>query len=55
MHWTELLNSKTFWSGVGLIVIGLGEMYFTGKVTYEGLATICAGTTVIGFRDAIAK
>ena len=51
----NLLNSKTFWSGVGIIIVGLGEMYYTGKITYEGLALCFAGTTVIGFRDAVAK
>jgi len=55
MPLVEILNSKTFWSGVGIIILGLGEMLYTGKVTYEGLATCFAGTTVIGFRDAIAK
>ncbi len=48
-----LYKSKTFWSGVALILLGL-YMYSTGELV-AGSQLIFMGLGLIGLRDAIKK
>jgi len=48
-----LYKSKTFWSGVALIALGL-YMYATGEVI-AGSQLIFTGLGLIGIRDAIKR
>ncbi len=48
-----LYKSKTFWSGVALIVLGLYLVAFGEKIT--GAQLIFNGLGLIGIRDAIKR
>ncbi len=48
-----LYKSKTFWSGIALIMLGL-YMYSTGEII-TGSQLIFTGLGLIGIRDAIKK
>lgn len=48
-------RSKTMWAGLGLIILGIGELVVTKKIDYNGLSKILAGFGFVGLRDAIDK
>ena len=55
MNWGALLRSKTFWTGLGSIVAGVGGMT-TGEMTsVDGSQLIVLGLLAIFGRDALNK
>jgi len=48
-------RSKTFWSGIGLILIGIGNILRTGQIQQADIALILNGFGLIGLRDAFEK
>ena len=55
MNWVLLLKQKTFWTGLGSIVAGVGGM-LTGEMTsVDGIQLIILGLLAIFGRDALNK
>lgn len=52
MHYSTL-RSKSFWTGLAIIITGVG-MCVMGQ-TVEGIQTIAGGVVTVFVRDAISK
>ncbi len=52
MKLKELLKTKSFYSGLALVLYGFARL---GDDTNEGIQSILTGLSVIFLRDAIAK
>ena len=50
---TEIVETKTFWGGLGAIAIG-AALFFAGDVP-EGISLIANGILAIFIRDGILK
>lgn len=50
---TDLLKTKTFYSGLGLVLYGLYQLY-SGNQT-EGIQNILTGLSVIFLRQGVLK
>lgn len=55
MNWAMLLRQKTFWTGLGSVVAGVGGM-MTGEMTsIDGIQLVILGLLAIFGRDALNK
>ncbi|RLE52577.1 MAG: hypothetical protein DRJ26_04560 [Candidatus Methanomethylicota archaeon] len=48
-------RSKTFWSGIGLILIGVGSILRRWQISWGDIQLILTGFGFIGLRDAIER
>jgi len=48
-------RSKTFWAGIGIILISIGNILRTWNITAADIQMILFGLGVIGLRDAIER